>query len=149
MKTVITPKLKTLMYICKNKPFAMNKVVLSIGTNTNTCFNLKEAINYLRSYFSNIQFTSTIESEPYGTIYKDWFLNTLAYFETDLSKDKIQLKLKEIEKKMGRKPAHKAEGKIIIDIDLIQWNNEILKPEDFERNYMHKLLKQMNDIAKS
>ena len=47
---------------------------------------------------------------------------------------------------MGRLPSHKEEGIIIIDIDLMQWNNEILKPEDFERHYIQPLLREMEEI---
>ena len=48
---------------------------------------------------------------------------------------------------MGRQPSHKAEGIVIIDIDLIQWNNEVLKPDDFKRDYMNELIVQMQRIA--
>ena len=72
----------------------MHKVLLSLGTNTNTCFNLKRAINSLLSTFPNIRFTSIIESEPCGVNFKGPFLNTLAYFETNIEKDEIELKFK-------------------------------------------------------
>ncbi len=124
----------------------MHKVLLCIGTNTNACFNMKRAIDCLRSYFPNIRLTSTIESAPYGANYEGLFLNTLAYFETNMPKDDIQLRCKTIERNMGRQPTHKAEGKIIIDIDLIKWDNEVLKPEDFKRGYMKELLVQLLDI---
>ncbi len=124
----------------------MHKVLLGIGTNTNACFNMKRAIDSLRSYFPNIIFTSTIESAPYGANFYGRFLNSLAYFETNMPKDEIQLRCKSIERNMGRQPTHKAEGKIIIDIDLIKWDNEVLKPEDFKRGYMKELLIQVQDI---
>lgn len=124
----------------------MHKVLLSLGTNTNACFKMKQARDYLSSYFPTIKFTTTIETEPYGTIYKDSFLNSLAYFETDLSKDEILLRLKTIEGKMGRLPSHKTTGKIIIDIDLIKWDNEMLKSDDFKRDYMQQLFQEMEQI---
>lgn len=118
----------------------MNKALLSIGSNTNALFNLNRAIKILQLYFKNIKFTESAESKPYGTIYKCVFLNTLAYFETNISKDELVLCLKSIETEMGRRPEQKAQGKIIIDIDLIKWNNEIVKPEDFKRSYVRNLL---------
>lgn len=124
----------------------MNKTVLGIGTNTDVCFNMKQAIDYLYYYFPNIKFTSTIETDPFGAVYTASFLNAIAYFETNLSKDEIQLILKTIEKNMGRLPSHKSEGVIIIDIDLVQLNNEILKSDDFERDYMQQLLREMEQI---
>ena len=125
----------------------MHKVLLSIGTNTDACFNLKRAIDSLHSCFPNIKFTSIIESAPCGAIFNEPFLNTLAYFETNMVKEDIKVRFKSIEKNMGRQPSHKAEGIVIIDIDLIQWNNEVLKPDDFKREYMNELLVQMQDIV--
>ena len=127
----------------------MHKILLGIGTNIDTCFNMKQATDYLRYYFPNIKFTSTIETKPYGDMFTTPFINALAYFETDKSKDEIQLQLKLIEKKMGRKSSHKKEGVIIIDIDLIKWNNEVLKPDDLKRDYMQQLLQEINAILKS
>lgn len=125
----------------------MHKVLLGIGTNTDACFNIEQAIDYLLSYFPSIKFTSTIETEAYGENYKAPFLNSLAYFETYKSKDEVELKLKAIEKKMGRKPFHKTEAKVIIDIDLIKWNNEVLKPDDFKRDYMHELMLEVQKFV--
>ena len=125
----------------------MHKVLLSIGTNTNACFNLKRAIDFLISCFPSIRFTNITESEPCGEQFKGIFLNVLAYFETNICKDEIQTQFKIIEKNMGRLSTHKAEGKVIIDIDLIKWDNEVLKPDDFKRTYMHDLLLQVKDIA--
>lgn len=125
----------------------MHKVLLSIGTNTNACFNLKRAINNLYSNFPNIRFTTITESEPCGANFNGPFLNTLAFFETNMVKDEIMMRLKTIEKSMGRKPNHKAEGKIIIDIDLIKLDNEVLKPEDFKRSYINELLLEIKEIT--
>lgn len=129
-----------------NNPSHMHKVLLSIGSNSNAYFNMEQATNYLLSYFPNIKFTSTIETEPHGAIYKSFFLNALAYFETNMSKDQLSLQLKTIEKDMGRQPAHKAEGKIIIDIDLAIWDNDVLKPDDFKHGYMQVLMSQIQEI---
>ncbi len=147
MKMVITMELIKPGVYLHNKLFYMHKVLLSIGSNSNACFNMEQATNYLLSYFPNIKFTSVIETEPHGAIYKDPFLNALAYFETDMSKEQLLLQLKTIEKEMGRQAAHKAKGKIIIDIDLAKWDNDILKPDDFERDYMHMLMLQMQEIV--
>ena len=123
----------------------MHKVLLSIGTNTDTRFNLNRAIDFLQSYFPTIQFTEVTESKPYGNSYIGSFLNALAYFQTELCKEALVSDLKSIEKDMGRLPNQKAEGIVIIDIDLIKWDDEIIKPEDFQRSYITYLLEFVND----
>ncbi len=101
---------------------------------------MNRAKSILKSYFPTIQFTINIENKPFGENYKHWFLNTLGYFKSDLSKNEIISHCKHIEKTMGRLVEHKLEGKVIIDIDLIQWGDEIIKPDDFKRSYVIDLL---------
>lgn len=125
----------------------MHKVLLSIGTNSDACSNMKQAKNLLLSYFQNIKFTSTLKTEAYGENYTEPFLNSLAFFETEKKKDEVEWLLKLIEKKMGRKPSHKSEGRIIIDIDLIKWNNEVLKPNDLKQDYMPQLLLEVQKFT--
>ena len=123
----------------------MHQVLLSLGTNTYARFNLKRAMHLLKLSFSTIQFTSVAVSKPYGTQYKRPFLNTLAYFNTDMNKEELVLVLKSIEQRMGRLPEHKFAGKVIIDIDLIKLADEITKPEDFHRSYVRDLLPEVID----
>ena len=124
----------------------MHKILLSIGTNTDACLNMSKAKELLRSCFSTIKFTDAIETAPYGEKFTTPFFNSLAYFEADVNKNGVVRQLKEIEKKMGRKPSHKSEGIVIIDIDLLQWNSEVLKPDDLERSFMPELLLELNKI---
>lgn len=119
----------------------MHKVLLSIGTNYNTESNLKLAMDKLRNSFVDIKFTEIAKSKPYGNNYKNSFLNVLAFFKTDMQQQDIVHSLKSIEASMGRKAEDKSKGIIIIDIDLIKWDNEIIKPQDFQREYVIQLLK--------
>lgn len=123
----------------------MHKVLLSIGANTQAHFNINRAKSILQKQFPTIRFTDDIESKPHGSGFINLFVNTLGYFESDLSKKDLIAHFKNIEKKMGREPKDKAEGKVIIDIDLIKWNSEVLKPEDFERSYIRNLLESAKD----
>lgn len=118
----------------------MHKVLICIGSNTQSRYNMNRVKSILKSYFPTIQFTINIENKPFGENYKHWFLNTLGYFKSDLSKNEIISHCKHIEKTMGRLVEHKSEGKVIIDIDLIQWGDEIIKPDDFKRSYVIDLL---------
>lgn len=123
----------------------MHKVLLCIGSNSDAHSNLVRAKDLLQHHFPAIQFTVDTESKPYGKVYNQSFLNTLASFESTLSKDELISQCKHIEKSMGRALEHKALGKVIIDIDLIKWDNEIVKPEDFKRSYIRNLLPLVDD----
>ena len=50
--------------------------------------------------------------------------------------EEIQACLKSIERHLGRRSEQKAAGVVVIDLDLLQWNDRILKPADLQRPYV-------------
>lgn len=129
------------MYICR----VMNKALLSIGTNENREENLALCHDYLNQLFPDITYSITSVTAPYGTNYKNDFLNQLAIIYTPKAKEDIIAQLKLVEKKMGRRKKDKETGIVKIDIDLIMWNDEILKPTDISRSYIVDLLPSLKE----
>lgn len=123
----------------------MNKALISIGTNVNRETNLALCHELLNEAFSEITYSKTSITTPYGNTYKDDFLNQLAFIYTSGTKEEILKKLKSIEKKIGRNAIDKVSGSVKIDIDLVIWNEEILKPDDMERSYIIDLLPSLID----
>jgi 2-amino-4-hydroxy-6-hydroxymethyldihydropteridine diphosphokinase len=123
----------------------MNKALISIGTNVNREANLALCHKLLNGTFSEITYSNTSITTPYGNTYKDDFLNQLAFVYTSEAKEEVHKRLKSIEKKIGRNATDKVNGKVKIDIDLVIWNEEVLKPDDMERSYIVDLLPSLID----
>ena len=64
----------------------------------------------------------------------------LAKANTEMSPEEIIDKIKQTERAVGRTPRDKYLGRMIIDIDLIQYDGRILRPQDYERDYVQQLL---------
>ncbi|EGK00025.1 2-amino-4-hydroxy-6-hydroxymethyldihydropteridine diphosphokinase [Dysgonomonas gadei] len=122
----------------------MNKALLSIGTNEDRESNLSLCHQFLNNIFTDISYSDSSVTMPYGTIYRNDFLNQLAVIYTDRDMDEVIRLLKSIEKDMGRNGADKKNGIVKIDIDLVIWNNSVLKPEDFTRSYIADLLASLD-----
>ncbi|GAB6123376.1 2-amino-4-hydroxy-6-hydroxymethyldihydropteridine diphosphokinase [Dysgonomonas termitidis] len=122
----------------------MNKALLSIGTNEDRESNLSLCHQFLDNIFTDISYSDTSVTMPYGTTYRNDFLNQLAVIYTDRDMDEVIRLLKSIEKDMGRNGTDKKNGIVKIDIDLVIWNNNVLKPEDFTRSYIADLLASMD-----
>ncbi len=118
----------------------MNKALISIGTNEDREANLALCHHLLDNLFPEIHYSATSLTSPYGVIYKQNFLNQLAVLYTDKGRNETYNLLKSVEREMGRIPSDKANGIVKIDIDLLIWNEEVLKPEDISRNYIADLL---------
>jgi 2-amino-4-hydroxy-6-hydroxymethyldihydropteridine diphosphokinase len=123
----------------------MNKVLISIGTNVDRETNLALCRKLLGSAFLRIIYSDTSVTSPYGNTYKNDFLNQLAVVYTDKTKSEVGGILKLLEKDMGRKASDKQKGVVKIDIDLVVWNEEILKPDDLSRSYVVDLLPSLAD----
>lgn len=118
----------------------MNEALISIGSNEDKEANLVLCRKLLHDYFTDITFSDTSITSPYGANYQNDFLNQLAIVNTEKQQEEVSKILKTLEKKMGRTPSDKKNGVVKIDIDLIIWNNEVIKPEDMPRSYIADLL---------
>lgn len=121
----------------------MVKILVSLGSNIYSKQNIDRARRMLAHYFPDVVFTPSIITTATDEKYSFPFRNVLAVFYSDLLSEEIVQKLKMIEFAMGRQPRDKDTGKVIIDIDLLQYGDEILRPDDYERAYVQALLTRL------
>lgn len=112
--------------------------LLCMGSNTNRYAQLSVAREALRTTFPDIHFGEMMETEAVGSGFHSPFSNQLAKFSTTLSPDSVRDLFKELERRSGRIPEDKAQGVVKLDIDLLVFDNKILKPEDMEREYIRR-----------
>lgn len=120
-----------------------NRVVLCLGSNSDCESNIHSAGGLLREYFCPIYFSEPVYTEPVGLPASGLFLNQVVVAYTDRQPEEVKLSLKKMETQLGRMPESKKSGVIPVDIDLLQWNDRILKAEDLQRDYVVKGLKSI------
>ena len=102
------------------------KTIIALGSNFNQEENISKAQTLLKHRFEGIKFSDAQWTEPIG-IKSDKFLNCLGTFETDISLTQVKQCLKEIEQTMGDSHESHQKGNVLIDIDLAQYGEEIVK----------------------
>ena len=102
------------------------KTIIALGSNSNQEENISKAQILLKQRFKGIKFSDAQWTEPIG-IKSDKFLNCLGTFETDISLTHVKQCLKEIEQTMGDSHESHQKGNVLIDIDLAQYGEEIVK----------------------
>ena len=122
----------------------MVKILVSLGSNIYSKQNIDKAKRMLVYSFPDAVFTDFIITATSSEKYVFPFRNVLAVFHTELFPDDIIRKLKSIEQAMGRHSRDKETGKVVIDIDLLLYGDLILRPEDYEREYVQQLLNDPN-----
>ena len=71
------------------------------------------------------------------------FSNQVAMFFSDAEEERVRKELKAIEQSAGRRPEDKKEEKVSLDIDLLSYDDRILRPEDLKREYIVKGLEEL------
>lgn len=102
------------------------KTILALGSNSNQEENISKAQILLKQRFEGIKFSDAQWTEPIG-IKSNNFLNCLGTFDTELSLAQVIQCLKEIEQTMGDSHENHRMGKVLIDIDLAQYGEKMIK----------------------
>ena len=114
--------------------------LLCLGSNFEGIYHLKKAETALNRLLPDIYWGEIIETKAEGeTIGLDPYQNRLALLHTSLGIDDLKELFKQIEKENGRTKESKKNGVIPLDIDLLTYDNHILKPKDLEKEYMKQL----------
>lgn len=119
-----------------------NLCLVSLGSNTNSDVNIAAAQFRLIDFFGLVYFSSAVYTEPIGMPNRKKFLNQVAQFKTHLLQEDVVKVLKSIEKGVGRDPKDKVN--IVVDLDLLRFNGEVLKPDDMERQYIKVGIEELN-----
>ena len=112
--------------------------LLCMGSNTDRFTHLSVAREALRAAFPDIRFGEVMETEAVGVGFHSPFSNQLARFSTPLSSDSVHDLFKELERRCGRTPEDKARGVVKLDIDLLAFDRQVLKPDDMDREYIRR-----------
>lgn len=123
----------------------LNKVIVGLGSNQDKEKNMAHAVKLLCDYFVSIRFSGAVYTEPVNMLNPSLFLNQVAVAFTEEEPDEIIKYFKSVEKQLGRMPEDKLKESIPIDIDLLQWNDRVLKPSDIQRSYIQTALLMLSD----
>ena len=117
---------------------------LCLGSNFYRIAHMAYAQRELKKHFPAIRFSEEMETEAIGSRFLSPFSNQVASFETTLSSEEVRAILKQIERDLGRLPEEKSQGVIRIDIDLLMYDDCVLKPADLERDFVKEGLKSLS-----
>ncbi|MBO5720861.1 MAG: 2-amino-4-hydroxy-6-hydroxymethyldihydropteridine diphosphokinase [Bacteroidales bacterium] len=126
----------------------MNKAIIGIGSNLEDAKQrVEECCKDVLSMVDEAKFSSIYETEAVGSIPQPNYYNCVGVLATSQTFEELKQKLKDYERLAGRLPEHKSEGKVIIDIDIVVWNTDVIKPTDLSRSYMTIGMDELNISA--
>ncbi|MBQ7042749.1 MAG: 2-amino-4-hydroxy-6-hydroxymethyldihydropteridine diphosphokinase [Muribaculaceae bacterium] len=114
----------------------MNVAVLSLGSNSpDKEQQMRNAVKQMKHLFNSVAISDFYEVPAFNG--KDApYLNAVMVVSTAMSINDVNLLLKRWEVKCGRTPESKQKGIVPIDLDIVMWNSEIIRPVDYSRSYV-------------
>lgn len=110
----------------------MSQVFLGLGSNMGDKEkNIRDALSLLSEICLIIKQSRLYLTEPVGGVTQDWFLNCAVEVETMLDPAELFVRLKAIERQLGRTTTVK-NGPRPIDIDILFYADLILKTKDLD-----------------
>lgn len=120
-----------------------SKVYISVGSNTpDKKEKVEKALNELSLTFSGFR-----QSDTYCT--RCWhggtadYCNAVAFFETSDTVSDLEALFKTMEKSSGREAGNRVS--VPLDIDVVVYDNRIVRPRDYDRDYFIKGYTQLCD----
>ena len=124
----------------------LHTCLLCLGSNLDGATRLSAARQALLSHFPDIRFSQEMVTEAIGTGFLSPFYNQVARLTTSLSAEEVRAILKGIEQVQGRLPEDKANGIVKLDIDLLVYDETVLKAKDLEREFV---IRGMEELEKN
>jgi 2-amino-4-hydroxy-6-hydroxymethyldihydropteridine diphosphokinase len=116
----------------------MNTVIIGIGSNINAETNIPKMLEILKLKVEILKVSTMIKTEPIGIKEQNIFTNGAVKIQTQLTQQKLNLLLKEIEDQMGRDRSTPKFGPRCIDLDIIVWNEKIVDDDYYKRDFLRQ-----------
>lgn len=130
----------------------MHTYIICIGSNYNRKENLFLARKQLMVLFPDIRFAREQETKPFLLHNPALFSNQVAMFHTAMDIDTVTALHKQIEKQAGRTLQDVKQEKIALDIDIVKYDDAVVKDKDLTRYYIvdgiNELMNKTTDTMK-
>ena len=117
---------------------------LGIGSNMAPRLRrLDDALTALASVVNIEDASAAVESDDH-TGRGPAYLNMAVRCTTDMSLDELNTALRDLERRLGRRPDSKERGQMPVDIDIVEYDGRVVSHDDFERQYFATCYRQLN-----
>lgn len=117
--------------------------LVCLGSNAESEMHLDNARKALLKAFQEVEFGDLIVTAAEGRFQQPDYSNQAARFATTLSTDDVLRLLKQIELDNGRTPTDKLRGCVPLDIDLLVYDDQIIKPADLCKAYVQQAIQSV------
>ncbi|MDP2335603.1 MAG: 2-amino-4-hydroxy-6-hydroxymethyldihydropteridine diphosphokinase [Bacteroidota bacterium] len=114
----------------------MNDCIIGIGSNIRAELNIQEMLALLANGVEIVQISQFVHTKPIGIANQPDYLNGAVLIRTKLGLDKLSSYLKGLEDRMGRDRGPDKYSPRNIDLDILIWNNTVVDPDYYTRDFL-------------
>ena len=118
-------------------------ILLALGSNVAAELHIEQAKARLSAVFPQLRFSRSLNTPAIGIVSPP-FINCLVDGYCCVQLEEVLVALKNIEEEMGSVSEERKKGIVKIDIDLLQFDNTKRKADDWGRDYIQLLLKELS-----
>lgn len=125
-----------------------HSVTICIGSNIANKVNIvQKAADYFIGFMDNVAVSPVLISDDF-TALGDCYANIVISGTCHKSADEWIMAAREYETNHGRTPLSKSLGIMPVDVDLVTFDNSILKPQQFHRPYFRRAFELLCPLHK-
>lgn len=118
-------------------------ILLALGSNVAAELHIEQAKARLSAVFPQLRFSRSLITPAIGIVSPP-FINCLAEGYCSVPLEEVIVALKNIEAQMGSVSEERKKGIVKIDIDLLQFDDMKCKTDDWGRDYIQLLIKELS-----
>jgi len=127
----------------------MNDCIIGIGSNIEADKNIKEMLRLLAAKLEIVQVSQLVQTKPIGIAEQADYTNGAVRIRTEMSLETLSLHLKMLEDLMGRDRSPEKFGPRNIDLDILIWNNTIVDPDYYTRDFLRNSAAELGFESKN
>ncbi|MDP3914162.1 MAG: 2-amino-4-hydroxy-6-hydroxymethyldihydropteridine diphosphokinase [Bacteroidota bacterium] len=116
----------------------MNDCIIGIGSNNEAGYHIAEMLRLLAADVYIVQVSQMVQTKPIGIAEQPDYTNGAVRIQTEMELEELSSYLKQLEDLMGRDRTQKKFGPRNIDLDILIWNNEVVDPDYYTREFLRK-----------
>jgi 2-amino-4-hydroxy-6-hydroxymethyldihydropteridine diphosphokinase len=114
----------------------MNDCIIGIGSNIGADYYIPEILRLLGGYVQIVRVSKMVRTKPIGITEQPDYTNGAVRIRTEMDREELSAFLKQLEDKMGRDRGEMKSGPRNIDLDILTWNNKVVDPDYFTREFL-------------
>ena len=116
----------------------MNDCIIGIGSNIEADIHIPEMLSQLALDVELVQVSQLVQTKPIGITEQADYTNGAVRIRTEMSLETLSSFLKQLEDRLGRDRSQKKFGPRSIDLDILIWNDTIVDPDYYTRDFLRE-----------